>query len=213
MSRQGEGSAIRRLVQLVTWASVAAVVAAFFLPWARIDLREPEVLRQVRRTAEEQGLLSGLMDKVGKVTVEVRRGAETVTGELPSLADIPKEVSGVQIPQMAHQENAQVALALLELLTNTRQHVGLKSYAVYLVPGLAILCGVLLTVLGRVRAAALGVAALCALVAGVGFWKLLTTNTSTLFIAITIGPGLWLSLWGYVGLSVAALGTAVATRR
>ena len=204
---------MRRLAQLVTWASVTAVVAAFFLPWARIDLREPELLRQTRQAAEERGVLGDLMGKVGKVTAEIRRGAETVTGELPSLADIPEQVSGVQIPQMANQENAQVALALLELLTNTRQHVGLKSYAVYLVPGLAILCGVLLTVLGRVRAALLGIAALCALVAGVGFWKLLTTNTSTRFIAITIGPGLWLSLWGYVGLCVAALGAAASVRR
>lgn len=203
---------MRRIVLLVTWASVAAIVVAFFLPWARIDLREPELLGKVRRTAEEQGLLGGLMGQVGKITVEVRRGAETVTGELPSLADIPKQVSGVQIPQMANQENAQVALALMELLTNTRQHVGLKSYAVYLLPGLAILCGALLTVLGRVRAAALGVAALCAVVAGAGFWKLLTTNTSTLFIAITIGPGLWLSLWGYVGLAAAALVAAAARR-
>lgn len=204
---------MRRIVHLLTWASVAAVIVAFFLPWARIDLREPELLRQARRTAEGHGLLSGLMDKVGKVTVEIRRGAETVTGELSSLADIPKQASGAQIPQMANQENAKVAIALMELLTNTRQHLGAKSYAVYLVPGLSFLCGVLLTVQGTRRAVALGVAALCAIVAGVGFWKLLTTNTSALLIAVTIGPGLWLSLWGYVGLALAALGAAVQTRR
>ena len=199
-------------IRALAWVSVAVVLRAFFLPWAMIDLREPSLVRQVRETVEGQGLLESLVQRVGKVTAEIRRGAETVTGEL-SLSDIPHEVSGVQIPQMANQENAQVALALMELLTNTRQHIGAKSYAVYLLPGLAVLCGVLLTVLGRVRAALLGIAALCALVAGVGFWKLLTTNTSTLFIAITIGPGLWLSLWGYVGLSAAALGAAVATRR
>ena len=204
---------MRRLVFLVTWASVAVVVVAFFVPWARIDLREPGLLRQARRTAEEQGLLGGLMDKVGKVTVEIRRGTETVTGELPGLADIPKRASGAQIPQMANQPNAKVAIALMELLTNTRQHLGAKSYAVYLVPGLALLCGALLTVRGRVRGVALGIAAGCAVVAGAGFWKLLTTNTATLFIAITIGPGLWLSLWGYVGLAVAALGAAAAGGR
>ena len=63
----------------------------------------------------------------------------------------------------------------------------------------------LLTFLGRLRAAAIGTAVLCAAVAGVGFWKLLTTNTTALFIAITIGPGLWLSLWGYVAIAAAGL--------
>ena len=49
-----------------------------------------------------------------------------------------------------------------------------------------------------------GVAIVCAAVAGVGFWKLLTTNTQSLMVAITIGPGLWLSLWAYVGVACAA---------
>ena len=134
----------------------------------------------------------------------VRRGAETVTGDLPSLGDLPKQVSGIQIPQLANQQDAQVAVALIELLTNERQHVGVKSYAVYLLPGIALLCAFLLTWCGRRAPVAIGTAIVCVLVAGVGFWKLLTTNTQALFIAISIGPGLWLSLWAYVGLAVAA---------
>lgn len=191
-------------IRALTWVSVAVVLRAFFLPWAMIDLREPSLVRQVRETVEGQGLLDGLAQRIGTVTAEIRRGADTVTGEL-NLSDIPHEVSGAQIPQMANQENAQVAMALAELLTNARQHLGANSYAVYLMPGLALLCGALLTCLGGAAAVALGVAGLCAGIASVGFWKLLTTNTDTLFIAITIGPGLWQSLWGYAGLAAAAL--------
>lgn len=191
-------------LRALAWVSVAVVLRAFFLPWAMIDLREPSLVRQVRETVEGQGLLDGLSQRIGKVTAEIRRGAETVTGEL-RVSDIPREVSGVQIPQMANQKNAHVAMALVEMLTQKRQHIGAKSYAVYLVPGLALLCGALLTCLGGAAAVALGVAGLCAAIAGVGFWKLLTTNTSTLFVAITIGPGLWQSLWGYAGLAAAAL--------
>jgi hypothetical protein len=66
-----------------------------------------------------------------------------------------------------------------------------------------------LTVLGTRRAVAIGAAVVCGLIAGLGFWKLLTTNTQALFIAITIGPGLWLSLWGYVGLALAAAALSV----
>ena len=57
----------------------------------------------------------------------------------------------------------------------------------------------------------------CMLVAGLGFWKLLTTPMDALVIGVTIGIGLWLSLWAYVGLALSALlraifGRAIDTR-
>lgn len=194
----------KSVVWVGSWASAILAVAAFFLPWAHIDVSEPELIHQVRRTAQDQGLMDGLSKKIGRVAVTVKRGAETFTGELPSLSELPRQVSGVHIPQLANQRNSQVVIALVELFTNTRQHVGLKSYAVYLVPGLACVAALLLT-RSRHRPVITAVVGLaCAAIAGVGFWKLLTTNTRTLFVAITIGRGLWLSLWAYVGLAVAA---------
>ena len=192
-------------------ASMIAAVVGFYLPWARIDLREPDVIQQLRETTPLGGALDTLKQKVGRITVTVKRGAETLTGDLPGLADIPKTVSGAAIPRMVDQEQAKVAVALLELLTNTRQHVGLKSYAVYLVPGLALLCGALVLLLRRHQPRLLWVvAAMCAAVALLGWWKLTTTNVRNLFIAITIGPGLWLSLGAYAGLAVAAGLTGLA---
>lgn len=180
-----------RISVLVGWVGAVATVAGFWMPWARIDLREPAHV--------------DLQRGMGRIAVTIRRGAETVTGELPSLADIPTEVSGAQIPQMVRRDDAQVAVALVELLTNSRFHLGLKRYAVYLLPGLALLCGLLLTVATRRKSVVWGVGLLCGGIAAVGFWKLSTMNAETLLVAITIGPGLWLSLWGYVGLALAAI--------
>lgn len=194
----------------VAWAAVVAVVVGFVQPWASLDLREPGVVKQLRETAPVRDTLSGLTKDLSRIAVKVRRGAETVTGELPRLSDMPKEVSGVQIPQLANQKNAQVAIALMELLMNERQHIGAKSYAVYLVPGIALVCALLLTFLGTTRAVAIGAAVVSGLIAGLGFWKLLTTDTQALFIAITIGPGLWLSLWAYAVLAGAAVALSVA---
>ena len=196
---------MRRIGLWLGWVSGSLTVLAFFLPWAHIDVREPGAMKQLRSAIQEQDLVDGLMKKVGRVTVEVRRGTETITGDLPSLKDMPRQVSGVQIPQMANQKNAKVAMALVEMLTNKRQDTGMKSYAVYLVPGLTLLGALLLTILAGSAIVSIGVALLSLAIAGIGFWKLLTTNTRTLFIAITIGPGLWLSLWSYVGLALAAL--------
>ena len=204
---------MRRIGVVLGWVSASVTVLAFFLPWAHIDLREPSAVKQFRGAIPEPDLVSGLMKKVGRVTMEVRRGTETITGDLPSLKDIPKQVSGVQIPQMANQKNAKVAMALVELLTNTRHDVGAQSYAVYLVPGLALLGALFVTVLAGSPVVPIGVALLSLTIAGTGFWKLLTTNTSTLFIAVTIGSGLWLSLWSYVGLALAALLVVVGARK
>ena len=200
---------MRRVIAAFTWLSVAVTVVSFFLPWATIDVREPGLSRQMRQMVQEQGLVKGLTEKLGRVTVQVRQGAKTISGELPQLSDIPHRVSGVHIPRLANQKNAQVVTALFEMVTNTRQEIGLKSYAVYLVPGVAIVFGLLLT-FAAMRPVALGIAAASAAIAAAGFWKLLTTNTQALFVAITIGPGLWLSLWAYVALSLSAILAALA---
>lgn len=193
--------------------SAVAALVGFFLPWASLDLREPGVVKKLESMVGDVGG-KGILDKVakglGRITATVRRGTQTVTGRLPSFDEIPKQVSGVQIPQIANQEHAQVAIALLELFTNTRQHIGVKSYAVYLVPGIALLCGLLLMAAGGRLPVSLGVALVCALIAAVGFWKVLTTDTSALLLTVTIGAGIWLSLWAYVGLALAALARAFA---
>ena len=211
---------VRAGALVLVWAGVAASVVGFVQPWAYLDMREPSVLKQVREVAQQpevaQQITKGLgkgLSQLGKVTATIRRGAETVTGELPNLSDIPRQVSGIQIPQLANQSNAKVATALIELLMNERQHIGVKSYLVYALPGAALLAALLLTFLGSVLAVSLGAALLCAAVAGVGFWKLLTTNTTALFIAITIGPGLWMSLWGYVAIAAGSLLNTLARVR
>ncbi len=196
---------MRRVVIGIAWLSAGVAVAAFVMPWAMIDVREPGLMKQLRESSPARDTFSGLTKDLGRITATVRRGTETITGTLPSLADIPRQVSGIQIPQMVNQHNAQVAVALIELFTRQRQDLGWKSYAVYLVPGIALFCGLLITVLTYRKPVVIGCALVCAAIAGVGFWKLLTTNTQALFIAITIGRGLWLSLWAYVGLAAAAV--------
>lgn len=201
-----------RVTLVLVWVSVAMAGAGFFLPWAKIDLREPGLAKELRAASPGRDLLGGVTKRLGRITIKIRRGTDTITGELPSLGDIPTQVSGFQIPQLVHQHDAQVAEALWELLANERQRLGAKSYTVYLVPTLALCCGLALSWLAGNAPVAVGVAVLCGSVAGAGFWKLLTTNTPARFIAITVGPGLWLSLWGYIGLAVSALLCAVRAR-
>jgi len=197
------------------WLSVAAALEGFVEPWAHLDVKYRTVTSAVDQAARSAGLgdlSQRLTEKLGRVVVQVKRGAETVTGELPDLSKIPTEVSGAQIPQWANRQDAKVVLALAEMLTG-QQQLGAKSYAVYLVPGLALLFGILLTAAGRRRLLCGLIALLSMAVAGGGFWKLLTTNTDSLLVDIAIGRGLWMSLWAYAGLGLCALLLALYNAR
>lgn len=205
---------LRFLVLIGVWVSVAAAIMGFAKPWAHLDLKYRQVTESVERVVGGvervtegtplEDVTRRLTEGLSRIVVQVRQGAETVTGELPDLSQIPTEVSGEQIPQLANRPDAKVVLALAEMLTGQRE-LGAKSSAVYLVPGLALLFGVMLTFASRQRLPCGFIGLLCLAVAGGGFWKLLTTDTNTLLVRIVIGVGLWMSLWAYAGLGAAAI--------
>lgn len=193
----------RSVVLALAWLSAGLAGVGFVQPWVRIDLRNPQAVTSLNELASAGGALPGLTKGMGRITATIRRGTKTVTGDLSSLQRIPREISGAQVPRLAHQENAQLAIAIMELLTNERQHLGLKSSAVYLVPGLALLGALLLTAFGGRPPVAWAVAGCCAAVAVVGGWKLLTIHRHALVVAVSVARGLWMSLGAYAGLSAA----------
>lgn len=194
----------RVAVMGLAWLGVAAAGWGFLLPWAHLEMADST------RTAAE--VLAGVAQQVGRVTISVRQGDRTVSGDLSSLADVPHQVRGVEIPRVVRQRHAQLALAVLEMLTQASRHLEAKSYAVYLVPGIALCCGVLLTAWGARAPVAFGVALACAVIAGVGCWKLLTVRPETASLVLRVGQGLWLSVWAYVGLAVAGAWSGMASR-
>ena len=183
-------------LKVVVWAGVAATFIGFFLPWATLALKTTEAERHIASSARRS---------LSKAFTSVKRGTKPAVRK-PSrgLPVIPTRVSGHQIPQLAHRENVKVILGLTELVTKKRERIGRNSYAVYLVPGLALLCGLLLTSrVGATRPVAAMVALVCGVVAVAGGWMLLTTDTRVRY-AVVIGPGLWLSLAAYAVLMLAA---------
>lgn len=221
---------MRRLVLVGVWVSVIASGVGFVLPWASIQTGAlPGQINQALNNTGLDGLTNELSGTVSRVTLQFKRGAETITGDLPDLSKLPSQVNGPDIPTFVNRKDNAVAIALAEMLTGQRD-ISKKSYAVYLVPGLALLLGLVVTALAGGRhyrdvarppagalvaggpAACWAVAAVSAVVAGAGFWKLLTTNTQSLMVAITIGPGLWLSLWAYVGLAACAVLLVLSSR-
>ena len=181
-------------LKTAVWSCAAATLLGFVLPWAQLDFRTTALEKQIGSKAK-----SAIAKSFGK--------GHRPTRAVKSTPLIPTKVRGYQIPILANRKNVRVANQLMELFTKKHDRaIGVKSYAVYLLPAFALVCGWLLT-MGRVPAAGrAALAILCAAVAAAGCWTLLTTDTRKAY-AIVIGPGLWLSLAAYAGLAAAALST------
>ena len=168
----------------------------FFLPWASLD---------IRTTDAERSIAASLRKASNKTFKKPPRTYRSwIYGKRDKGPMIPSKVRGYQVPILANQKGVKVAMQLVKLFAKTDEQVGWKSYAVYLMPGLAVLCGLLLSAWGGQRPVALAIAVLCAAIAGYGGWTLLTTDTRKAY-AVAIDSGLWLSLTAYAGLSVTTM--------
>lgn len=190
---------MRRLGPAAAVAGMAAAVAGFYLPWVRLEVREPGALRQ----RQGSRALHRLAGDLGRVAVTVRRGTETITSELSALATLPPQLSGAEIPRLVRQPDARAAILLLETLTQTRWHLELKSLLVYLLPGCALLAGCGLLVAGHRRAVASAVGLGSAAFAAVIGWRLLAAVPTSPLLIVTPSIGLWVSLGAYVVLAFA----------
>ncbi len=181
------------------WLSVSAVLVGFFLPWAKVEARDPGFFKQL-----SSGMRRSLSSE-GKFHSSARTSG---SGWNPfTVADVPTQVNGFQVPMLANKRQVKLVQSLIALFTKNQDNIGLKSFVVYLLPGLAGLCGALLASGRMPRLGALGIAAICAAIVMTGAWKLLTVNPKKSLMVVQICSGLWLSLLAYVGLAAAAFST------
>ena len=168
----------------------------FFLPWARLDIGNSKVGKE---TASSIRKSLGKTFKTGSTKAPSWMHHQAKGG-----AAIPTQITGAMIPQLANRRNVKTITQLAKLFTKTDERLGLKSYAVYVLPALILLFAALLTRYGHQALIRMMIALCAALVAGLGFWKLLTIDTRAQF-ALVIGPGLWMSLGAYAGISAVAI--------
>ena len=193
------------------WMSVTAVLVGFFLPWVAIDVRELSS-RPSEASAQElpvEAVIGQLTKQVGRVVVTVEHNGRTMRADLSKLADLPRQITGAEIPRVANREDVVLMLTLSELFTN-EGHLAEKSWLVYAVPGMALLCGIVLVLGRRAPNVWVGVGIVALAIGLIGWWKLTTVTMPVMAAAITIGRGLWMSIWGYVACGLFTLLLAAA---
>lgn len=177
----------------LAWLCVGAAVSGFFLPWFSLS---PQMVLALERLGAEPG----------RVTIELP--ASRLAVDLTSLAQTPHVLTGAQIPAFARSSQGRLVAAVAELLTR-RPGATKPLIAVYVVPVVALFCGLLLW-LGNPRRPFIAwiVAAGCAAILAYGGWRL-----SRIPNEVEIGVGLWVCLVGYMGLALAAGLHAVSVGR
>ena len=193
---------MRRAALGLVWISMAAALAGFMLPWVRLDVR-----------AESRSTASGnkLVD-LQHVTLQIHQGERMLEARWPSPGDFPRTIRGIEIPGLARQDEAQIAVSLVELLTGDPHRLRLKGHLVILVP-LLVMLGGLIALWQSARPVATGTIALLAAAAAVyGILELRTVQGGSSMLVVTVEPGMWLSLGAYVGLTVGASGLATGRR-
>jgi uncharacterized membrane protein YfbV (UPF0208 family) len=107
-------------------------------------------------------------------------------------------VSGYDIPKMMNTKSSQVAVALASIFVKDAKDADMKSYAVYLMPILALVC-VGLAVFGmKNRIALIIMAVISGGISLGGLFKLMTTDLNNAIVAISIEQGLWQILYAYL---------------
>ncbi len=181
---------MNRLARLAASACAVIALVAFFLPWVSIKIRSPELVSRIQHT--------------GRITLSVERDAHTMTGELGQVLDLPQQLSGYELPRVVRRSESQLALATWEVMSGRRSELDLQCQLAYLVPALVIGLATALLLFGRRLAVRRGIAAICLLLAIIGFWQLGRLSTHAAVVVPRYGA--WLSVWTYGAL--AAIGIA-----
>jgi hypothetical protein len=185
---------MKKLIMLALVVICAlAIVHGFFLPWAKAGTSAGKVAKSATGTVSGLGKqvgLGGLFGSVGKATDKVTSAADVV--------GVSMAVSGYDIPKMMNTKSSQVAVALASIFVKDAKDADMKSYAVYLMPILALVC-VGLAVFGmKNRIALIIMAVISGGISLGGLFKLMTTDLNNAIVAISIEQGLWQILYAYL---------------
>lgn len=181
------------LLSLVVICAIA-IIHGFFMPWAKASASAGKIAKGITATAMEVGgktpFLGGLFGGMEEATEKVTSAADVVR--------IKMAVSGYDIPNMMNTKSSQIAVALVGIFIADAKNADMKSYAVYLMPILALAC-IGLAFLGMKNKAALIVmAVISGGISVAGLFKLMTTNLANMAVAISIENGLWQTLYAYL---------------
>jgi len=132
-----------------------------------------------------------------------------LVGELSKIfskkeVSISQSISAYQVPMLANARDARLATSVIKILNPDAQDAGQKSSFIWGVPLLAVAILALSILFRKNKWVHLACAAAGISIFVIGVYRIKTLNLNQIILNVTIGPGLWLTLWAYLGIGVCA---------
>jgi len=191
---------LKGILTILIIAASVVIVLSFFMPWAKVSVSAMGI-------SKELATLAGTKLKDTPAAGKVADRLKSITGAISSFGDIDVKttITGYHIPQMVNNKTSKVALSLTQILFRSTKGLDLKSYLVYLVPALGILCG-LLAIFGLAkRSYVVLVIIISGVVSGAGLYNLYTADLGSVALKITIAEGLWNSMYAFAFIFLAGI--------
>jgi hypothetical protein len=131
----------------------------------------------------------------GKVT-------ELLTGKRQDKIDA---ISAYRVPVMANSEESRLIISIIKIFNPKTQNADKKSYLIWVVPILAVIMLILNMVMGNNKWLNLVVGIIGIAIFAFAVYKIKTTDLDKLVLQVNMGPGLWLTLWSYLGIGVISI--------
>ena len=113
-------------------------------------------------------------------------------------------ISGFDVPILANGPDSRLMISIIKIFNPTVTDADKKSWLIWGVPIFAIAIFLLSLFLGKNKWFCLAVAAIGILIFLVGVYKIKTTDLDKLVLNVKMGTGIWLTLYGYLGLGITA---------
>ena len=195
---------MKNILKIVVCALAVVTIVGFMMPWATVATSVMGVSKEVTGALANSPLGGKVLKDVNAITDKV-----STMGDI----DIKSIVRGYQIPMMVNDKTSKVALSVAEIFFSETEGLEWKSYLVYLLPGLGILCGVLIFLGAANKLYVTIMTMLGGAVGIIGLFKLYTTNVSSLVVKISIQNGLWYTMYAFLFIGISGIAWLVADKK
>lgn len=114
-------------------------------------------------------------------------------------------ISGFQVPIMANSEESRLIITIAKIFNPGIEGVDKKSFAIWIIPVLAIIFALLVHFLEKDKWVNLAIGVIGVLIFVIAVFKIQTTDLDKAILRVRIGLGLWLILWSYLIMGILCL--------
>ena len=128
--------------------------------------------------------------------------SKLITGE--KQASVMK-ISAFRVPIMANGPDARLMISIIEIFNPNITNADKKSYLIWSIPLLAVILRLLNYFFAKNKWLNFVFALIGILIFAVATYKIKTTDLNKVVINVKTAAGLWLTLWGYLGIGLVSL--------